>query len=145
MSLHDSGYKKIFSHPKMVEDLIKNFVKADFVSQIDFSTLEELKNTYVSDDYKKFQEICNCLDSAIKESNNKLQLVTNTGTKINLEKQNHGNQKITFNTEKSSYESITLQNLYKFLFEEWRGNETLNHDDNRITLFEAIKSFIYSN
>ncbi len=55
MSLHDSGYKKIFSHPKMAEDLIKNFVKADFVSQIDFSTLEELKNTYVSDDYKNFE------------------------------------------------------------------------------------------
>ncbi|MGJ0378317.1 McrB family protein [Aliarcobacter cryaerophilus] len=129
---------------------VKDEIKGDLKQFLDVynANIKELiqkRLIYVSDDYKKFQEICNCLDSAIKESNNKLQLVTNTGTKINLEKQNHGNYKITFNTEKSSYESITLQNLYKFLFEEWRGNETLNHDDNRITLFEAIKSFIYSN
>ena len=129
---------------------VKDEIKGDLKQFLDVynANIKELiqkRLFYVSDDYKKFQEICNCLDSAIKESNNKLQLVTNTGTKINLEKQNNSNYKITFNTEKSSYESITLENLYKFLFEEWRGNETLNRDDNRITLFEAIKSFIYSN
>lgn len=129
---------------------VKDEIKGDLKQFLDVynANIKELiqkRLIYVSDDYKKFQEICNCLDSAIKESNNKLQLVTNTGTKINLEKQNNGNYKITFNTEKSSYESITLENLYKFLFEEWRGNETLNRDDNRITLFEAIKSFIDSN
>ncbi|MGJ0303917.1 AAA family ATPase [Aliarcobacter cryaerophilus] len=130
---------------------VKDEIKGDLKQFLDVynANIKELiqkRLFYVNTNHhKKFQEICNCLDSAIKESNNKLQLVTNTGTKINLEKQNNSNYKITFNTEKSSYESITLENLYKFLFEEWRGNETLNRDDNRITLFEAIKSFIDSN
>ena len=33
---HDRGYGKLFSHPKMVEDLIRSFVKEDFVDKIDF-------------------------------------------------------------------------------------------------------------
>ena len=72
---------------------VKDEIKGDLKQFLDVynANIKELiqkRLIYVSDDYKKFQEICNCLDSAIQESNNKLQLVTNTGTKINLEKIN---------------------------------------------------------
>jgi len=33
---HDRGYKLLFSHPQMIEDLLKSFVKEDFVAQIDY-------------------------------------------------------------------------------------------------------------
>lgn len=94
---------------------------------------------------EKFKKICACLDESIKNSDNKLRLITNSGTEINLLKQPNGNYKITFNTDLETYESITLDNLYKFLFENWRGNPELGRDDSRMTLFEAIKKYIQNN
>ncbi|MEW6712865.1 MAG: hypothetical protein AB1403_23810, partial [Candidatus Riflebacteria bacterium] len=93
---------------------------------------------------KKFDLICSCLDHAIKENDDKLPLETQRGTKINLVKRENGNYKIVFNTEKKTYEAITKDNLYKFLFEGWRGNETLGREDGRITLFETIHQYIQS-
>lgn len=118
-----------------------------FINNYNINTqdLIETRLSYVSADKKKFNEICSCLNDAIKKSQGKLPLQTNIGTIVNLEKQNNNNYKITFNSEKSSYESITLENLYQFLFEEWRGNPDLGRDDNRITLFEAIKKYIEGN
>lgn len=118
-----------------------------FINNYNINTqdLIETRLSYVSADKKKFNEICSCINDAIKKSNGKLPLQTNIGTIVNLEKQNNNNYKITFNSEKSSYESITLENLYQFLFEEWRGNPDLGRDDNRITLFEAIKKYIEEN
>jgi len=49
---NDRGYKKLFSHPRMVEDLFKAFIKEDFVSEIDFSTLKRINNSFVTDDFK---------------------------------------------------------------------------------------------
>jgi 5-methylcytosine-specific restriction protein B len=94
---------------------------------------------------EEFKRICACLDESIKNSDNKLKLKTNSGREINLLKQPNGNYKITFNTDLESYESITLDNLYKFLFENWRGNPDLGRDDSRMTLFEAIKIYIQNN
>ena len=94
---------------------------------------------------KDFDEICICLDNAILNANGKLPIQTRIGTFINLEKQTNGNYKITFNTNTQSSESITKDNLYKFLFENWRGNLSLGRDDNRLTLFEAIKDFVQPN
>lgn len=94
---------------------------------------------------KDFNEICICLDNAIQNANGKLSLQTKIGTFVNLEKRENGNYKITFNTDKETYESITKDNLYKFLFENWRGNPDLGRDDSRLTLFEAIKDFIETN
>jgi 5-methylcytosine-specific restriction enzyme B len=94
---------------------------------------------------KDFNEICICLDNEIENSNGKLPIKTRIGTSVNLEKQTNGNYKITFNTNAQSYESITKDNLYGFLFENWRGNPSLGRDDKRITLFEAIKDFIETN
>ena len=78
---------------------------------------------------KDFNEICICLDNAIQNANGKLSLQTKIGTFVNLEKRENGNYKITFNTDKETYESITKDNLYKFLFENWRGNPDLGRDD----------------
>src|SRR3954465_4716591 len=45
---HDSGYKLLFSHPEMVEDLIRGFVHEDWVRDLDFSTLEKVPGNYVA-------------------------------------------------------------------------------------------------
>ncbi len=93
---------------------------------------------------EKFDLICSCLDRAIHKNDDRLPLETQRGTSINLVKRENGNYKIVFNTEKETYEAITKDNLYKFLFEGWRGNETLGREDGRITLFEAIHQYIQS-
>ena len=49
---HDNAYKLLFSHPEMVADLLKSFVKEAWVSQCDFSTLEKVSGSYVSDDLR---------------------------------------------------------------------------------------------
>jgi len=45
---HDSGYKSLFSHPEMVEDLLRGFVREDWVRDLDFSTLEKVPGNYVA-------------------------------------------------------------------------------------------------
>jgi hypothetical protein len=45
---HDSGYKLLFSHPEMVEDLIRGFVHEDWVRDLDFSTLKKVPGNYVA-------------------------------------------------------------------------------------------------
>jgi hypothetical protein len=47
---HDHSYKLLFSHPEMVRDLLRGFVRRPWVGQLDFSTLERVSGTYVSDD-----------------------------------------------------------------------------------------------
>ena len=37
---HDGSYKNLFSHHEMVEDLIKGFVEASRVNEVNFTTLE---------------------------------------------------------------------------------------------------------
>ena len=48
MAEQDSGYKLLFSHPEVVEDLIRGFVHEDWVQDLDFSTLEEVPGGYVA-------------------------------------------------------------------------------------------------
>ncbi|EDN72677.1 hypothetical protein BGS_0953 [Beggiatoa sp. SS] len=36
---HDQSYKRLFSHPKMVEDLLRGFVHEDWVNQFGFYNL----------------------------------------------------------------------------------------------------------
>jgi predicted transposase/invertase (TIGR01784 family) len=45
---HDSGYKLLFSHPEMVEDLLRGFVHEDWVRDLDFSTLKKVPGSYVA-------------------------------------------------------------------------------------------------
>jgi predicted transposase/invertase (TIGR01784 family) len=49
---HDTGYKLLFSHPDMVADLLRGFVREGWVTDLDFSTLERVNASYVSDDLR---------------------------------------------------------------------------------------------
>lgn len=48
MAEQDSGYKLLFSHPEMVEDLLRGFIHEDWVRDLDFSTLEKVPGNYVA-------------------------------------------------------------------------------------------------
>ena len=48
MAEHDNGYKRLFSHPEMVADLLRGFVREDWVHDLDFSTLERVSGSYVT-------------------------------------------------------------------------------------------------
>jgi predicted transposase YdaD len=52
-SRHDQGYKRLFSHPATVEELIRGFLREDWVSQLDFSTLERVGSSFVSDAFQE--------------------------------------------------------------------------------------------
>ncbi len=39
---HDTGYKLLFSHPDRVADLLRGFVRDDWVTDLSFSTLERV-------------------------------------------------------------------------------------------------------
>lgn len=49
---HDNSYKLFFSHPEMVADLLKGFVHEPWVAQCDFTTLEKVSGSYISDDLR---------------------------------------------------------------------------------------------
>ena len=52
MSTHDNAYKNVFSHPRAVQDLLRGFVHEDWVQQLDYTTLEKVSGSYVSDDLR---------------------------------------------------------------------------------------------
>jgi hypothetical protein len=56
MAEHDHSYKLLFSHPRMVQDLLQGFVHEDWVRQADFSTLERVSGSYVSDDLRERED-----------------------------------------------------------------------------------------
>ncbi len=37
---HDLAYRDLFTHPELVEDLLRHFVKEPWVAEIDFATLQ---------------------------------------------------------------------------------------------------------
>ena len=53
MAEHDHSYKNLFSHARMVEDLLKGFVDAEWVSELDYSSLEKLNSSYITDDLRE--------------------------------------------------------------------------------------------
>lgn len=52
MTDHDNGYKHLFSHPQMVEDLLRGFVHEEWVAGLDFGSLEKVSGSYVADDLR---------------------------------------------------------------------------------------------
>ena len=48
--MHDEIYKKLFSFPRLVQDLLRGFVAGPWSRVIDLKTLEKLPAEYVSDD-----------------------------------------------------------------------------------------------
>ncbi len=53
MGDQDGSYKKIFSHPEMIEGLVQDFVKKIWVRDLDFSTLERHPDSYTTDDFRE--------------------------------------------------------------------------------------------
>ena len=49
----DPGYKLLFSHARMVEDLLRSFVPEPWVNGLDFSTLERVSASAVADDLRE--------------------------------------------------------------------------------------------
>ncbi len=43
MAEHDRSYKLLFSHREMVADLVRGFVREDWVAGLDFDTLERVR------------------------------------------------------------------------------------------------------
>lgn len=53
---HDSSYKYLFSIPEMVRDLVLGFIPDEWLHSLDFSTLEKVSGSYVSDDFKQRED-----------------------------------------------------------------------------------------
>ena len=49
---HDSSYKFLFSTPELVRDLILGFVPDDWLHSLDYTTLEKVPGSYVSEDFR---------------------------------------------------------------------------------------------
>lgn len=45
----DSRCKLVLTHPAYLKQLMQNFVREDFVSSLDFSSVKQLTNSFVSD------------------------------------------------------------------------------------------------
>jgi predicted transposase YdaD len=56
MSHHDHSYKLLFSHPEMVRDLLLGFVHEAWVAELDFSTLERVNTSYISEDLRRRED-----------------------------------------------------------------------------------------
>jgi len=52
MAEHDNSYKLLFSHAEMVADLLRGFVREDWVKLLDFSTLEKRSGSFVSEELR---------------------------------------------------------------------------------------------
>lgn len=50
---HDHSYKHLFSNPEIVIDLLKGFVHQPWVKELDFSTLEKVKDNFITDDLRE--------------------------------------------------------------------------------------------
>lgn len=50
MAKHDPGYKRLFSEPEMVRDLLLGFVPGEWVQRLELSSLEKVNASFVSDD-----------------------------------------------------------------------------------------------
>ena len=53
MSHHDASYKLLFSSPEVVRDLVMGFIPDDWLHSLDYTTLEKMPGSYVSDDLRQ--------------------------------------------------------------------------------------------
>ena len=53
MHEHDHRYRLLFARPQMIEALVREFVPEPWVERLDFSTLERVNASYVSDSLKR--------------------------------------------------------------------------------------------
>jgi predicted transposase YdaD len=53
MGEYDAWYKLFFSHPRLVADLLRRFVRAEWVDRLDLSSLERVHDGFVSRDLRQ--------------------------------------------------------------------------------------------
>ena len=56
MGTRDRGYKRLFSHPDMVRDLLTGFVHEEWVQELDLETLERQSGSFVADDLRERED-----------------------------------------------------------------------------------------
>ncbi|MBY4896596.1 Rpn family recombination-promoting nuclease/putative transposase [Cupriavidus sp. AU9028] len=49
----DASYKLLFSHPELVRDLVRGFIPDRWLRQLDFSTLQKVPCSFVTDDLRQ--------------------------------------------------------------------------------------------
>lgn len=54
--MHDSSYKFLFSQPELVRDLITGFVPDDWLHSLDYSTLEKVPGSYITEDFRQRED-----------------------------------------------------------------------------------------
>ncbi|MDY6992804.1 MAG: Rpn family recombination-promoting nuclease/putative transposase [Pseudomonadota bacterium] len=50
--VHDRGYKRLFSHPRLFRQLLESFVNEAWVKELDFEHCEKLDKSFISQHYK---------------------------------------------------------------------------------------------
>jgi len=50
--VHDRGYKRLFSHPRLFRQLLESFVNEAWVKALDFDHCEKLDKSFISQHYK---------------------------------------------------------------------------------------------
>ena len=50
---HDRAYRRFFSHPEMVEDLVRGFIREDWVKHLDFEHMEQASEVLVGEKYDR--------------------------------------------------------------------------------------------
>ncbi|QDQ28867.1 Rpn family recombination-promoting nuclease/putative transposase [Chitinimonas arctica] len=50
---HDAAYKSMFSIPRAVEDLLREFIDEEWVEKLDFSTLEQINGSFVTERWRR--------------------------------------------------------------------------------------------
>ncbi len=56
MAEHDSSYKLLFSHRKMVADLIRAFVREDWTAALDLDTLQRVRESGIAQDLRERED-----------------------------------------------------------------------------------------
>ncbi len=49
---HDASYKQLFSHPEVVRDLVLGFIPDQWLHSLDFSTLEKVPGSFITEDLR---------------------------------------------------------------------------------------------
>jgi predicted transposase/invertase (TIGR01784 family) len=50
---HDNPNKSLFYHHKLVQELLESFVHEDFIKELDFSTLQRLDKSFITEEFKE--------------------------------------------------------------------------------------------
>ncbi len=53
---HDHSYKRLFSHAEMVVQLLQTFVAEDWVTQLDFDSLQKVDSSFVTKEFRERED-----------------------------------------------------------------------------------------